>query len=115
MLINPKERRKERELLNNYKEYLKDIIRLKGMSIYRYKFTNGRVSIVAESVVAGGAHPKSFGVELNYWERIPTPEFDKDSCVYLRHTGWHDGRIVINAIKDRRVVVVGCDYIADSD
>ena len=115
MLINPKERRKERELLNNYKEYLKDMIRLNGINPDRCKFDNGRVSVVAESVTAGGAHPKSFGVELNYWERIPSPEFDKDSCVYLRHTGWDYGRFVVNAIKGRRVVVVGCDCPADSD
>lgn len=112
MLINPKERRKERELLNNYKEYLKNIIRLEGINPDGCKFHDGRVSLVADSVVAGGLHPKSFGIELNYWERVPSPEFDKDSYVYLRHTGRYD---IINAIKDRRVVVVRYDYPADSD
>ena len=115
MLINPKERIKERELLNSYKEYLKDIIRLKGMNPDRFRFTNVQVGCVARSVVAGGSHPKSFGRELNDWERIPSPEFDNDSFVYLRSSGWNDGRIVINAIRDSRVVVVRCDYHADSD
>lgn len=115
MLINPKERRKERELLNNYKEYLKYIIRLKGISPYRCEFANGRVSKVSDSVVAGGAHPKVFGKELNYWERIPSPEFDKDSWVYLLHAVANN-KFVINAIKyDRSVVVVGCDCSADND
>lgn len=116
MLINPKERIKERELLNNYKEYLKDIIRLKGISPYRCEFANGRVGKVSDLVVAGGAHPKLSGKELNYWERIPSPEFDRDSCVYLLHSVANNNKFVINAIKyDRSVVVVGCDCPADSD
>lgn len=116
MLINPKERRKERELINNYKEYLKDVIRLKGINPDMCEFANGRVNHISDSVLAGGAHPKLFGKELDYWERIPSPEFDKDSWVYLFHAVVNVNRFVINAIKyDRCVVVVGCDCPDDND
>lgn len=115
MLINPKKKYEERELLNNYKEYLKDIISLKGINPDRCKFVHGYVSHVADSVVAGGVYPKTYSTELDRWERIPSPEFDKDSYVYL----FHDcgiNHIVINAIKyDRSVVVVRYECPDDSD
>ena len=116
MLVNPKKKKEERELLNSYKEYLKGIIRLKGINPDRCKFVHGYVSHVTDSVVAGGSHPKSFGNELNNWERIPSSEFDKDSWVYLFNDCGSNNRIVINAIKyDRRVVVVRYECPADSD
>lgn len=116
MLINPKVRRKERELLNNYKEYLKDIIRLKGINPDRCKLADERVSYVADSVVVGGTHPKLFGKELEKWARIPSPEFDKDSCVYLFNAGVGDNRFVINVIEyNRRLVVVRYDCPDDND
>lgn len=116
MLINPKKKYEERELLNNYKEYLKDIISLKGINPDRCKFVHGYVSHVADSVVAGGVYPKTYGTELDRWERIPSPEFDKDSWVYLFHDCGGNNRIVINAIEyDRRVVVVRYECPADSD
>lgn len=115
MFVNPKKKNEERELLNSYKEYLKDIIRLKGINPDRCKFVHGYVSHVVDSVVAGGVYPKTSGIELDRWERIPSPEFDKDSWVYL----FHDcgvNRIVINAIKyDRSVVVVRYECPDDSD
>lgn len=115
MLINPKKKYEERELLNSYKEYLKGVIRLKGINPDRCVFANGRINHVSDSVVAGGSHPKLFGKELNYWERIPSPEFDDDSWVYLFHAVANANRFIINAIKyDRRVVVVGCDCPDDS-
>ena len=116
MLINPKKKNEERELIDSYKEYLKDVIMLKGINPNRCVFANGRVNRVSDSVVAGSSHPKLFGNELNNWERIPSPEFDKDSWVYLFNDCGGNNRIVINAIKyDRSVVVVRYECPDDSD
>lgn len=50
------------------------------------------------------------------WERIPSPEFDNDSWVYLFNDCGGNNRIVINAIEyDRRVVVVRYECPTDSD
>lgn len=103
------------ELIRKYREYVEHLITLSCGDMSNYKLDEARTEDV-EGELLHGNNCATWGQSVNNnWVRIPSPEFDKDSWVYL----FHDcgvNRIVINAIKyDRSVVVVRYECPDDSD
>ena len=104
------------ELIRKYREYVEHLIALSCGDTSDYRFDETRTEDIEGQPLCGNNYAIWQGSVNKNWERIPSPEFDKDSWVYLFNDCGGNNRIVINAIEyDRRVVVVRYECPADSD
>ena len=104
------------ELIGKYREYVEHLITLSCRNMSDYEFDEA----YTENIEGHTLHGNNYAIwdedVNNNWTRIPSPEFDKDSCVYLFNAGVGDNRFVINVIEyNRRLVVVRYDCPDDND
>ena len=104
------------ELIRKYREYVEHLIALSCGDTSDYRFDETRTEDIEGQPLCGNNYAIWQGSVNKNWTRIPSPDFDKDSWVYLFNDCGGNNRIVINAIEyDRRVVVVRYECPAHSD
>jgi len=107
----------KKSLVQKYKKFAEDLIKLKGFDVSKYKFVESRFRRINELASAGPLHPIYNGEPVPFWFRLPNPDFDKDSYIYMyccSDVPGYSNNIIINAITNEKhphLIVVRYDYI----
>lgn len=108
----------KKALAIEYKKFAEDLIKLKGFDVSNYKFIESRFRRINELASAGPLHPIYNGESVPFWFRLPNPDFDKDSHIYMYYDDVPEhvnpNTIIINAItneKHPQLIVVRYNYI----
>ncbi len=91
-------------LVQEYKKYAEDIIRIKGREIRNYQFIESRFCRINDYATAGVLHPIYQGRPVTCWSRLPNPDFDKESYIYIYHAFGQPymNDIIINVITNEK-------------
>lgn len=91
---------------------------MKGYNVGDYRFVESRFRRINELASAGPLHPIYNGESVPYWCRLPNPDFDKESHIYMychHDSGYvNPNTIIINAITNEKrpqLIVVRYNYI----
>lgn len=103
-------------LVQKYKTFAEDIIRIKGYNVSNYRFVESRFRRINECASIGMVHPNYQGSPVYSWFRLPNPEFDKDNYIYMycTYVQGYGNDIIINVITNEKrphLIVVRYDYI----